>query len=409
MEAPEPAVSSFEQPASVLPSVETNDVDDAEILDPAANSELPCVLPRNPPNGSLFSRSPFVGLAPAREASHYGRHSPKGLSPLYMPSSPDAPVPFPFLFIEDHDLSEAPAASLSTRESSPARSFTGMGIDDSPATRVLPLEALPGEQDVSTDQVAPGRKRFRSVFSRMARRVTGTQMVRSVAKILSPPRAISPDPDKGYEIRYSNLDQLLMKAPFSTGIRWVPRQKIKVPKNKIHDIMSPSNSPSNHNRVEKSSRTTPIRRTRSSYADISRRRRTEASGRIERTLYRLPELLSQNEADREVPLTADQTNPQTAQSGPPMTAHAAGTVHLNQDTFTTGNIPTTGNDSASAVGALPANPPDSPGLMKWAFNQVSRRWTNIRDRYAGNQPTEAQSPGEYPCLAMQDPMLMLMS
>lgn len=461
VEALEAAVNSFEQPTSVLPSVETNDGD--EIPDTAANSELN-FLSRDSPNGSVLSRSPSVGVP----VSLPHGLTPERLSPLRIPSSPDAPLPAPFLFIEELYSFEMPAAvAPSTGESYPATFYSldtsfsdSVMVSDSPAIRPLQLErgsselqriprlrlvpgapwfhgfaagrdpapgpfllpqetthrvsergsspdgsdihplelqhgsagleprsdehvAPSGSPHVSTHRVVPGHKGVRSCLSRA---------LRKVASLLTPSRrSRSPVAEEEFEWRYSNLDQMLIKAPSRTGTKWGPigpKRQYRKDKQPAYHIMSPSNSPSNHNRVEKAFKTTPIRRTRSSYAAISRRRRTEASGRIDRTLYRLPELLSQHESDGDVPMTANPTTPQTAHFGPPMTAPAARTAHLNQDAFTTENIPTAGAES------LTENPPASPGIVRWAFNNISRRWTNIRDRYAGNQPTEAQSPGK---------------
>ncbi|KAK5800434.1 hypothetical protein VI817_002646 [Penicillium citrinum] len=245
----------------------------------------------------------------------------------------------------------------------------------------------------------PGLLRRIASFTR---RFTRYPKFRSVPSSLRAPRWTSTSPHSpcdGYEIRYSNLDNLLMNAPSQTDVKWAPLgPQRKFPKAKAYDILSPSNSPSSLNRVEKSIKTTPIRRTRLSYAAISRRRRSEASGRIDRTLYRLPELLSQNEADGGVSDSTNLTTRPPPQASTPMTNPGAASLHLtHDDALVTGSPSKPGNAptevNASAERSHQAESPSSPGFVKWAFNQVSRRWTNIRDRYAGSTPTTAESPG----------------
>ncbi|KAJ5105975.1 hypothetical protein NUU61_003322 [Penicillium alfredii] len=97
---------------------------------------------------------------------------------------------------------------------------------------------------------------------------------------------------------------------------------------------------------------------RASYAEIANRRRVQASGRVDRTLYRLPELLAQNEAD-------EVTNT-------PSTPQAVGTQE--------------------SVPSVAANPPatappvaETAGWGRWFYNTVSRRWTSFRERF-GNRP-----------------------
>ncbi|KAJ5988991.1 hypothetical protein N7481_004201 [Penicillium waksmanii] len=346
-EAVEPAVNSFEQPTSVLPSVETND--DDEIPDTAANR--PEYSLQRVPRLRLVPGAPwFAGFAAGRD-----------------------PAPGPFILPQEttHRASERGSSSDGSDIHPLELQHEPSGLEPRSDEHVAPF----GSPHVSTHRVVPGRKGVRSCLSRA---------LRKVACFFTPSRCPrSPVAEEEFEWRYSNLDQMLIKAPSRTGTKWGPigpKRQFRKDKQPAYHIMSPSNSPSKHNRVEKAFKTTPIRRTRSSYAAISRRRRTEASGRIDRTLYRLPELLSQNETDGDVAMTANPTTP------PDRT-----------DAFTTENIPTAGAES------LTENPPASPGIVRWAFNNISRRWTNIRDRYAGNQPTEAQSPGAQTANAMLSP------
>lgn len=136
---------------------------------------------------------------------------------------------------------------------------------------------------------------------------------------------------------------------------------------------------------------TPIRGSRSSYSTISQSRRTEASGRIDRTLYRLPDLLSQNESEGEVPVVdhqevvetentvpviANPTTPETAPPRTPMTAPAAA-------------------PAPAPVPTPAAGPAASPSWSRWIFNNVSRRWTTVRERF-GTRPAGEIHPGRSP-------------
>lgn len=453
----EPATNSFEQPTSVLPSVETNDMDDAGAPGNADNCELPYVS-RNSPTGPALSRSPSVGLAPARRFSQSPPPvfaSARLYSPVLSPAGTPAASALPRLensaSLETSGSPDIPVTVCpSTHGNSPVTSYAGPAtISNLPRLETRPgaLEVCPPEpQHFSSGFVtrSPGPEPYSLVVgarpgepeplppgneqdspgcpNSLPRRVSsGPQIPGSSSPAFWTPqtsayftpiasRPNSPLDEDEYEWRYSNLDQLLMNAPSKTGVKWGPiGPKRKFRKNKIsaYDILSPSNSPSG-NRVEKAAKTTPIRRTRSSYAAISRRRRTEASGRIDRTLFRLPDLLSQNETDGGASVTANPTTPQTAN---PRTAPAADTVHLAHDAPVTGNTPPAGNVPAAvnepSADAAPSNPPASPGIVRWAFNQVSRRWTNIRDRYAGNHPAEAQTSGKCLCSTSSDRMLTL--
>ncbi|KAJ6106120.1 hypothetical protein N7512_009637 [Penicillium capsulatum] len=126
-----------------------------------------------------------------------------------------------------------------------------------------------------------------------------------------------------------------------------------------------------------------IPRNRSSYLDIARRRRNEADGRVDKTLYRLDNLVNQNESDME-----------------------ASASNKRQTVSTDVVAPAIANP-ATPEKALPSTPKTAPAVSseaspswsKWIFNSVSRRWTNIRDRF-GPHPTpptpEAQSAVEKP-------------
>lgn len=120
--------------------------------------------------------------------------------------------------------------------------------------------------------------------------------------------------------------------------------------------------------VLKARQATPIRRSRSSYSLISQSRRTEASGRIDRTLYRLSDLVSQNQSARTSPEPEAHQDAQTEEiaiADPPVTPNTY--------------PPST---PMTAPAAAPAGGPEgSPSLPRWIFNNISRKWTSIRDRW----------------------------
>ncbi|KAJ5574092.1 uncharacterized protein N7459_008519 [Penicillium hispanicum] len=141
-------------------------------------------------------------------------------------------------------------------------------------------------------------------------------------------------------------------------------------------------SPARGSQVLGPQQATPIRRSRFTYFDISRRRRTEANGRLDHTLYRLPDLLAQNEVNAEAPTSDRQqivategagssiarpVTPERAPLGAPMTAPAAGATTA-------------------------PSPESSPSWSRWIFNSVSRRWTNIRDRLGARPAEEREAP-----------------
>ncbi|KAJ5103557.1 hypothetical protein N7532_004086 [Penicillium argentinense] len=112
-----------------------------------------------------------------------------------------------------------------------------------------------------------------------------------------------------------------------------------------------------------------------------RRLRASANSTLGRTIFRLPELLAQNEK---------------------LLRNGQGDIHhqhdnapdsINQELTETAHVgapvaPAT--DTASQVVADPAPVEGTPSSrVRWVFNEVSRRWTNIRDRISGNRPAEA--------------------
>jgi hypothetical protein len=153
-----------------------------------------------------------------------------------------------------------------------------------------------------------------------------------------------------------------------------------------HTRGSPSSS-SEQARVLRAQGATPIRRSRTPYANRSNSRRIESRGSLGRTLYRLPQLLSfgsqselqddvgedTNRADEHDSLnnppetaTPDTTPPSTPERGPPATPVAPST-------------------------APPAGTDVSPGWSRWIFNGVSRRWTVLRGRFAHDHDNRNES------------------
>lgn len=118
---------------------------------------------------------------------------------------------------------------------------------------------------------------------------------------------------------------------------------------------------------------TPIRRSRSSYSVISQSRRTEASGRIDRTLYRLPDLVSQNQSTKTSP------EPETYHD-----AQKEQTVHVEAPVTPKLHPPSTPVTAPAATTATDSD--GSPSLPRWIFNNISRKWTSIREKW-GARPT----------------------
>lgn len=144
----------------------------------------------------------------------------------------------------------------------------------------------------------------------------------------------------------------------------------------------PSNRATGNSRVLKPQQATPIRRSRSSYSIISQNRRTEASGRIDRTLYRLPDLLSQNESTNASPPT-DVHHDMGLEENGPMTGPMTPPTH-------TPTAPMT----APAAATTASDPDNSPSFPRWIFNNLSRRWTSIRERWGTRQDTDASRDAE---------------
>lgn len=114
---------------------------------------------------------------------------------------------------------------------------------------------------------------------------------------------------------------------------------------------------------------TPIRRSRSSYSAISQSRRTEASGRIDRTLYRLSDLLSQNQSTKTSPAPEAHQDSQIEETAPvdiPVTPKS--------------HVP--GEPMTAPAAATATDPDASPSFPRWIFNNLSRRWTSIRERWS---------------------------
>lgn len=111
------------------------------------------------------------------------------------------------------------------------------------------------------------------------------------------------------------------------------------------------------------------RASRTAYADIAQRRRVEATGRIDRTVYRLPEFLEQND-ETDAPVESSPDASQNATTPP-------------------------GNAQPNSP-AAPATEPAGGHWWanvspRWVFNEFSRRWTGIRRRLT-TRPTQNAGP-----------------
>ncbi|KAJ5141526.1 hypothetical protein N7526_002521 [Penicillium atrosanguineum] len=141
---------------------------------------------------------------------------------------------------------------------------------------------------------------------------------------------------------------------------------------------SPTRASSNAHRASRGTqvlgpqKATPIRR---SYSNISQTRRTEASGRINRTLYRLPDLLTQSDSDGEAPAQDRQQVVETQENS----SVIANPATPESARLRTPMTPMTAPPAAN-VGNSAASLNSSPSWSRWIFNNVSRRWTNIRGR-----------------------------
>lgn len=141
-----------------------------------------------------------------------------------------------------------------------------------------------------------------------------------------------------------------------------------------HAASPTSNRVTGDSRVLKAQQATPIRRSRSSYSIISQSRRTEASGRIDRTLYRLPDLLSQNESTEASPANEVHPDMEPEESGL-MIAPMTPPTHASTAPMT----------APPAATTTPSDPNNSPSFPRWIFNNLSRRWTSIRERWGTRQ------------------------
>ena len=153
---------------------------------------------------------------------------------------------------------------------------------------------------------------------------------------------------------------------------------------------SPPRASSNAHRASRGSqvlgpqKATPIRR---SYSNISQTRRTEASGRINRTLYRLPDLLTQSDSDGDAPAQDRQQVVETQEN----VSVIANPATPESARLRTPMTPMTAPPAANVCNSA-ASPNSSPSWSRWIFNSVSRRWTNIRERLV-TRPTAETLPG----------------
>ena len=156
---------------------------------------------------------------------------------------------------------------------------------------------------------------------------------------------------------------------------------------------SPSTRLLDNGSVLRALNATPIRRRRS-FQELARQRRNEANGRIERTLFRLPELLAQKELDRkaqsEVNHVGESEVNNRAQDEVNGPSPAGRPVIANPGT------PERAGSAAPVAPATPqtvAAPAQSPSWSRWIFNSVSRRWTSIRDRFGPHPaPSRTEAP-----------------
>ncbi|KAJ5293685.1 hypothetical protein PENANT_c002G01460 [Penicillium antarcticum] len=146
----------------------------------------------------------------------------------------------------------------------------------------------------------------------------------------------------------------------------------------IKRVYQPDQPESSPAKRQKSSTASPAflssprtrRASRKTYADRTRRRQIEANGRIDRTIFRLPELLAQQQADAAANTARLSSN--SDDSIPPMTppsaapAPAPATVHAN-------------NANAS--------------LPRTIFNSLTRRWTSLWGRTPAEEEAAEQPIG----------------
>lgn len=173
----------------------------------------------------------------------------------------------------------------------------------------------------------------------------------------------------------NTIDQIVL-IPFRSGRNLARR----TPRNSPPRRSSTSQRATEGSQVLRPQKATPIRR---SYSNISQTRRTEASGRINRTLYRLPDLLTQNDSDGEAP-AQDRHQVVETQDNASVIANPATPEAVRPSTPMTA-------PPAAHVGNPAASPNASPSWSRWIFNNVSRRWTNIRERLVPRPADETQS------------------
>ena len=171
------------------------------------------------------------------------------------------------------------------------------------------------------------------------------------------------------------IDQIVL-IPFRSDRNLARR----APRTSPHRRSSTSQRATEGSQVLRPQKATPIRR---SYSNISQTRRTEASGRINRTLYRLPDLLTQNDSDGEAP-AQDRHQVVETQENVSVIANPATPEAVRPSTPMTA-------PPAAHVGNPAASPNASPSWSRWIFNNVSRRWTNIRERLVPRPTDETQS------------------
>lgn len=125
---------------------------------------------------------------------------------------------------------------------------------------------------------------------------------------------------------------------------------------------------------------TPIRRgQRTSYTAIANRRRTEANGTMTQTLFRVSNLVPTNEAN--------------AQNNPNPTNPDENTADIQQPAIDTTDSATEANPNALEVNRPVVDSDQPRGWSRWIFNNVSRRWTSIRDRLAPHGTEADQTTG----------------
>lgn len=186
----------------------------------------------------------------------------------------------------------------------------------------------------------------------------------------------------GFSDNQGNIFDQIVLIPIRSGRNLARR----IPRN------SPSRASSNAHRASRGSqvlgpqKATPIRR---SYSNISQTRRTEASGRINRTLYRLPDLLTQSDSDEEAP---PQDRPQVVDTQENVSV-IANPATPESARLRTPRAPMTAPPAANVSNSA-ASPNSSPSWSRWIFNNVSRRWTNIRERLV-TRPTAETLSGMY--------------